>query len=146
MSTSETPAAGMTTLPGAGTNWKADGRCREVDPDLFFPEVGTGQSSAAKAVCLSCEVRLECLEYALTHGEQGVWGGTTEGQRRAIRRTRRDQPEREPEVEDAKSQRNSVILQLTHAGLSAAEIADRLGCAARTVTRVRTSRRQEAAA
>lgn len=87
MTTAETPAPGMTTpLPGAGTTWQEYGLCREVDPDLFFPESGT--AARARAVCLACEVRVDCLEYAVTRGEVGVWGGTTDDQRRAIRRIR----------------------------------------------------------
>lgn len=87
MSTIETPAPGMTTLPGAGANWKQYGACAEVDPDLWFPKPNESTASA-RAVCLQCEVRLVCLEYALEHGERGIWGGTDEGQRKAIRKAR----------------------------------------------------------
>ncbi|MGW2203393.1 WhiB family transcriptional regulator [Streptomyces sp. NPDC001774] len=87
MTTAQTPAPGMTTpLPGAGTNWQEHGLCRQVDPDLFFPEFGTAAS--ARSICTACEVRLQCLEYAIAHGEHGVWGATTDDQRREIRRTR----------------------------------------------------------
>lgn len=68
-------------------NWREQGSCAEVDPDLWFPDQGSS-SVAAKAVCLACDVRAECLDYALEHGERGIWGGTTENQRRAIRRAR----------------------------------------------------------
>jgi len=88
--TALTPAPEMTTpLPGAGTNWQADGLCRQVDTELFFPEAGGAESAlAAKAVCLACTVRMACLEYAIEHGERGIWGATTTGQRKAIRRAR----------------------------------------------------------
>ncbi|MFG2873326.1 WhiB family transcriptional regulator [Streptomyces sp. NPDC048338] len=88
--TPTTPAPGMTApLPGAGTNWKADGLCRQVDPTIFFPEAGDGATALqAKTVCLACEVRLTRLEYAIEHGETGIWGGTTRDQRKAIRRAR----------------------------------------------------------
>ena len=53
----------------------ADGLCREVDPDLWFPEDNQG-AAPAKRVCMSCDGRAECLEFALTTRQQhGVWGG-----------------------------------------------------------------------
>ena len=58
----------------------------ETDPEAFFPEKG-GSTREAKKVCLSCEVRAECLEYALTHDERfGIWGGLSERERRRLRR------------------------------------------------------------
>ncbi|WP_090057571.1 WhiB family transcriptional regulator [Lentzea fradiae] len=61
--------------------------CADEDPELFFPESGqVAQISEAKTVCLSCPIRRACLSYALQHGVQGVWGGTTEDERRAMRR------------------------------------------------------------
>ena len=76
--------------------WIRRARCRDEDPELFFP-VGTSgpaaiQIEAAKAVCKSCEVRLQCLEWALATGQDsGVWGGTTEEERRVLLRARRRQ-------------------------------------------------------
>ena len=62
--------------------------CHLVDPDLFFPERGAS-TREAKAVCRGCEVRGECLEYALAHGEKfGIWGGLSERERRRVRRQR----------------------------------------------------------
>jgi WhiB family redox-sensing transcriptional regulator len=65
--------------------------CREVDPELFFPISGNGlglvQIDEAKAVCRRCPVMTRCLEWALAAGHvDGVWGGTTEGERREMRR------------------------------------------------------------
>ncbi|MGH8328620.1 MAG: WhiB family transcriptional regulator [Steroidobacteraceae bacterium] len=60
------------------------GVCAETDPEAFFPDKGDS-TAAAKRVCAGCPVRAECLEYALQRGERyGVWGGTSERQRRAI--------------------------------------------------------------
>ena len=68
--------------------WQAKARCAEVDPEIFFPDRG-GSSKAARAVCNQCEVRLQCLEYALNNKEQfGIWGGTSERERRRLRRDR----------------------------------------------------------
>ena len=69
-------------------SWQARANCLGVDPDLFFPERGAS-TREAKEVCRGCEVRMECLEYALIHGEKfGIWGGLSERERRRIRRQR----------------------------------------------------------
>ena len=76
--------------------WRTGAACRDTDPDLFFPVGQTGPAidhiASAKAVCFSCDVRAECLEYSLmTNQDAGIWGGTTEDERRKIRRERRKQ-------------------------------------------------------
>lgn len=78
-------------------DWVQRARCRDEDPELFFP-VGTSgpaleQIERARAVCMQCEVREECLEWALASGQDaGVWGGTSEEERKAMRRSRRLTP------------------------------------------------------
>jgi WhiB family redox-sensing transcriptional regulator len=60
-------------------------RAAGVDYDLFFPERGQSDKPA-KAICATCPVREECLDYALgTKVEHGIWGGTSENQRRMLR-------------------------------------------------------------
>jgi WhiB family transcriptional regulator, redox-sensing transcriptional regulator len=71
--------------------WMARGACRQLDPELFFPITAvTGQAArqveAAKAVCGPCDVRTNCLSYALEAMPEGIWGGTTLNERRAARR------------------------------------------------------------
>ncbi|MFB7470309.1 WhiB family transcriptional regulator [Kitasatospora sp. NPDC056184] len=76
-------------------NWRESARCRGADPELFFP-IGSStsfptlaQSDEAKAVCGRCPVSRQCLEWALDAAPvEGVWGGTTEAERRALRRHR----------------------------------------------------------
>ena len=75
-------------------DWRSDAACRRTDPDLFFPVGTTGpalvQIEAAKAVCRSCPVQEPCLEFALTtNQDSGVWGATSEEERRSLRRLRR---------------------------------------------------------
>ena len=75
----------------ARVNWRDDAACRHADPDLFFPVGETGpalhQVEEAKRICQSCPARTPCLAWALEQGvAAGVWGGTTEDERRAIRR------------------------------------------------------------
>lgn len=68
--------------------WWDFANCLGVDPDLFFPERGAS-TREAKEVCRGCVVRMDCLEYALTHSEKfGIWGGMSERERRRIRRQR----------------------------------------------------------
>jgi len=56
--------------------------CAQTDPEAFFPEKG-GSTRQAKIICRRCEVRQECLAYALAAGEQyGVWGGLSDRERR----------------------------------------------------------------
>jgi WhiB family redox-sensing transcriptional regulator len=77
-------------------DWVHRARCKDEDPELFFPVGTTGpaaaQIEAAKAICMECPVRVECLEWALATGQDaGVWGGMSEEERRALRRARRRQ-------------------------------------------------------
>lgn len=63
--------------------WQERALCAQTDPESFFPEKG-GSTREAKKVCLSCEVRSECLEYALANDERfGIWGGLSERERHA---------------------------------------------------------------
>lgn len=58
--------------------------CRTTDPDVFFPEKGESVRAAVR-VCDGCGLRQACLDYALDHGiREGVWGGTSAMQRRAM--------------------------------------------------------------
>jgi len=71
------------------TDWMSQGKCRDMDPDVFFPSDGVGVQ-AAQRVCLVCPVKAPCLEYALAHHiHEGVWGGTSERERRRLLRHRR---------------------------------------------------------
>ncbi|MCF3962705.1 WhiB family transcriptional regulator [Streptomyces fuscigenes] len=74
-------------------DWLERASCRGEDPELFFPVGGSGsgptvlQSDEAKTVCAGCPVRRQCLDWAVDAGPvDGIWGGTTEVERRAMRR------------------------------------------------------------
>jgi len=70
-------------------DWMAEARCRDHPPSVFFPSDGVGVE-VARRICADCPVRLACLEYALRNGiDHGVWGGTSERERRRIARRRR---------------------------------------------------------
>ena len=69
--------------------WMAEGKCRDVAPETFFPNDGVGVIQAQR-ICATCPVATQCLEYALAnHIDHGVWGGKSERERRRILRTRR---------------------------------------------------------
>lgn len=69
--------------------WKEQGACFGSADPRFFPERGD-RNKAAKAICFDlCPVREECLEHALSRPEKwGIWGGTSERERQAIRKRR----------------------------------------------------------
>ena len=67
-------------------SWQERALCAQTDPESFFPEKG-GSTREAKRVCLSCEVRSECLDYALNNDERfGIWGGLSERERRRLKK------------------------------------------------------------
>ncbi|ONI61632.1 WhiB family transcriptional regulator [Okibacterium fritillariae] len=66
--------------------WQTDSLCAQTDPEAFFPEKG-GSTRDAKRICSSCEVRSQCLEYALENDERfGIWGGLSERERRKLKK------------------------------------------------------------
>jgi WhiB family redox-sensing transcriptional regulator len=66
--------------------WQERALCAQTDPEAFFPEKG-GSTREAKRICMGCEVRDECLDYALAHDERfGIWGGLSERERRRLKR------------------------------------------------------------
>lgn len=73
--------------PTVSTDWMDDAACGEgktwkgvpVDPEWWFPEIGTG--AIARSICATCPVRVECAAYALRHKLAGIWAGKNELQR-----------------------------------------------------------------
>lgn len=84
----------LPSLEGEGpTDWMRRGACRrpEVPNWLFFPGRGDTETVVrAKAVCSTCSVSDDCLAYALLNDERGIWGGTSQKQRQAMQRRRRE--------------------------------------------------------
>jgi WhiB family redox-sensing transcriptional regulator len=80
------------TLTIESDEWRRTAACRDTDPDLFFPVGTTGpaieQIANAKAVCRQCDSQTACLEFAIaTNQDSGIWGGTSEEERRQLRKT-----------------------------------------------------------
>jgi len=87
------PRVTLAELVDYGSPWRAEAKCRGMDPKVFFPEWTDGQrmvaqSRAAKAICADCPVQEPCLESAMEAGKElpGVWGGTGPSDRRVMRR------------------------------------------------------------
>src|SRR5918997_5543935 len=86
-SVSPAPLFSKEEVPSA-MDWRHRSACLDEDPELFFPIGNTGpailQIEEAKQVCRRCEVREQCLAWALEAGQDhGVWGGLSEEERRA---------------------------------------------------------------
>jgi WhiB family transcriptional regulator, redox-sensing transcriptional regulator len=87
--------------PVTASDWPSLGACLDQDPELFFPAARSVtawvQLALAKNVCARCPVRGECLRFALATGQEyGVWGGTSEQERKQMRRLVRVGSQRPP--------------------------------------------------
>ena len=66
--------------------WQERALCAQTDPEAFFPEKG-GSTRDAKRICAGCDVKQQCLEYALANDERfGIWGGLSERERRKLKK------------------------------------------------------------
>jgi hypothetical protein len=87
----------LADLLGNVPEWQARALCAQTDPEAFFPEKG-GSTRDAKRICARCEVKENCLQYALDHDERfGIWGGLSERERRKIKRQAREAARRRSE-------------------------------------------------
>jgi WhiB family transcriptional regulator, redox-sensing transcriptional regulator len=86
-------SGGGARYAAASVTWMSRGACQGEDPELFFPVAAQGsalsQISAARAVCQHCAVAAMCLAYALHTSQAGIWGGTTQEERQAMRERHR---------------------------------------------------------
>jgi WhiB family transcriptional regulator, redox-sensing transcriptional regulator len=81
------PELSILTNDSEDGGWQERALCAQTDPESFFPEKG-GSTREAKKVCLTCEVRQDCLEYALLNDERfGIWGGLSERERRKLKKS-----------------------------------------------------------
>lgn len=110
-------------MGGYRESWMDEALCAETDPEAFFPENGAS-TAAAEKLCAACDVRMECLAYALANDmSDGIWGGLT--------------PTARSKLERANMLVNGdEVARLTLAGWSANRIAEHLGISARHVFRL----------
>lgn len=86
MGTITAEATGVGLVYDEEMAWMGEARCLDADPEAFFPEKG-GSTREAKRICNACDVREECLRYALENDERfGIWGGMSERERRRLKR------------------------------------------------------------
>ena len=131
------PDASIVHYVGQEPDWKIEGLCNEVGTELFYPPNDDPDTERAKRICKRCTVIDQCLEYALKNNEPyGVWGGKTPAQRRRMRSAQRVHRR----VETVKA-RQSEALRLSRSGLSAPQVAERMGVTARTVERWKSANR-----
>lgn len=78
-------------VPAEDESWRADAACLDMPAGLFYAGPHENHVAArARTVCATCPVADACLEFALVHDERfGIWGGTSERERRRLRRARR---------------------------------------------------------
>lgn len=131
----ETPAAGLTARPAAGTNprsvaWMDDALCAQIGPDDWFSE--SGNVMTAQRICARCPVQVQCGAHvtaleAESPGSRrfGVWAGLSGGARKAAE-----------ERGTCNAARDARILSLKADGWNASQIAESVGCDERTVYRV----------
>lgn len=142
-------SAAAVVLGGSAYDWEApqreawmdDAACANTDPDQFFPEKG-GSTRDAKKICGGCDVRQQCLEYALRRDERfGIWGGLSERERRPLRRAAA--PAEVVRTEPRKQrwtwtdEADQVLREMREQLKSDAAIAGRLGISPPTVTKRR---------
>ena len=81
----------LSSAPGEFGDWRDLAACTSTDPEAFFPEKIDENAMAAKRVCARCDVRAECLEFALAMPvteDWGIWGGMSANSRRKLRKRR----------------------------------------------------------
>lgn len=110
--------------------------CRAENPELFFP-VGTGRPAArqveqAKAVCRRCPVTAACLDWAVRAGEVGVWGATTDDERRRSRPRTPCRPAAERSPQQA---RRAAAVACVRQGTQRVVVAEQYGVSPRTLQR-----------
>lgn len=117
--------------------WQELALCAETDPESFFPEKG-GSTRDAKGICLRCEVKDVCLQYALDRDERfGIWGGLSERERRRLK-SRGISPAVHVRGRPLSEEVRDEVFRLIGLGLSNKQVAAELGISPRTAEAYRT--------
>lgn len=125
-------------------DWRDSAVCRQVDPELWFPEKGGDGGVAAKRTCGVCPVRDECLDWAVTNWiHYGIWGGVSPETLQEIRKRRGMKPRNGGAMTPVPVDR---IRELARLGWRAKAIANAVGCTERSVFRLLKMDRETGAA
>ncbi|MCX5070842.1 WhiB family transcriptional regulator [Micromonospora lupini] len=130
---------------GGPGSWSQAGLCAQTDPEAFYPEGGRS-AVPAKRICQGCDVRPQCLTYALITGEEhGVWGGASANERRGMevpeppktaKRPARSAPAPAASFYHLQARRQALAVRMMSAGVSAEVVAVETQLAADTVRRL----------
>ena len=135
--------------PGAETtDWRARARCRDVDPEIFFPTAESGHLleagvAEARTVCAGCPVTAQCLEFARDRLPYGIAGGLTPAERRRDGSTGRPSRRARSAADGRHSETADAGRAALRAGTSPAEVAREFGVSDRTVCRWGAANRAE---
>lgn len=125
--------------------WRLDALCSQTDPELFFPDT-TAESAAAKQICSDCDVRMDCLLWALTKGENhGIWGGLTHRERRSLLRQNQASEKQSRPRSPAVIAHEEIIFNRHLDGHSVPELAAHFEVTERTIYRIINRARQRRA-
>ena len=117
-----------------GDQWRESAMCAQTDPEVFFPE-NRGNPTEAKKICLQCEVRAECLNYALKANERyGVWGGLSTKERNRLANGAPEKPLTKDQLR--RKERDALIVTMAAKGNDLQTIAKETNVTDRTVHRV----------
>ncbi len=126
--------------------WRARARCRDIDPEIFFPTAESGrlleaEVAEARKVCAGCPVTKECLEFAREWLPYGIAGGLTPAERRRDRGSGR--PRRRAPVDGRHSEAADAGRAALRAGARPVDVAREFGVSDRTVSRWGAANRAE---
>ncbi|PDQ35515.1 MAG: hypothetical protein B5766_05470 [Candidatus Lumbricidophila eiseniae] len=136
------PAGTVIPMPKHRKDWRDYAACTDKPAEMFFP--GKGQpTKPARQVCASCDVREQCLQWALENDEQfGIWGGTSQQERRRLqRKSQQSRPQndkrrtgRAPNPEITK--RNEEICQARANKIGVEELSVKYSLSVNTIYRI----------
>lgn len=129
-------------------DWRARARCRDVDPEIFFPAAESGhlleaEVAEARAVCAGCPVIEQCLAFARARLPYGIAGGLTPAERRQGGRGRSRRRMPQVPVDGRRSEVAVAGRAALQAGRHPVEVAREFGVSERTVCRWAASNRAE---
>ncbi len=114
--------------------WRENTLCAQTDPEVFFPKKGSS-SAEAKRICDVCDVRAQCLAFALANSERfGIWGGLSVRERDRLRKSQAAESRTRSQM--LRQERNKTVVAMAGKGTDVPSIAAGLRVSDKTVYRV----------